>query len=60
MPGFNIYRTIYCMITGEGSTAEALAATLMMAGAIALGIFVADLLNDLIKKKLDKKKAKKA
>lgn len=60
VPGFNIYRTIYCMITGEGSTAEALAATLMMAGAIALGIFVADLLNDLIKKKLDKKKAKKA
>ena len=57
VPGFNIYRTIYCMITGEGSTAEALAATLLMAGSIALGIFVADLLNDLIKKSIQKKKA---
>jgi len=58
VPGFNIYRTIYCMITGEGSTAEALAATLLMAGAIALGIFVADLINDLIKQSIKKKKAK--
>ena len=57
VPGFNIYRTIYCMITGEGSTAEALAATLLMAGAIALGIFVADLINDLIKQMIKKKKA---
>ncbi len=58
VPGFNIYRTIYCMITGEGSTAEALAATLMMAGAIALGIFVADLINELIKKAIKKRQAK--
>ncbi|MBQ7321720.1 MAG: threonine/serine exporter family protein [Clostridia bacterium] len=56
VPGFNIYRTIYCMIIGEGSTAEALAATLLMAGAIALGIFVADLINDLIKKTIKRKK----
>lgn len=60
VPGFNIYRTIYCMITEEGSTAEALVATLLMAGAIALGIFVADLINDLIKQAIKKKKKKKA
>lgn len=57
VPGANIYRTIYSMITGEGSTADALAATLLMAGAIALGIFVADLINDMIKQAISKKKA---
>lgn len=56
VPGFKIYRTIYFMITGEGSTAEALADTLLMAGAIALGIFVADLINDIIKKTIKRKK----
>jgi uncharacterized membrane protein YjjB (DUF3815 family) len=56
VPGFKIYRTIYFMITNEGSTAEALADTLLMAGAIALGIFVADLINDVIKKMIKKKK----
>ena len=56
VPGFKIYRTIYFMITNEGSTAEALADTLLMAGAIALGIFVADLINDVIKKVIKKKK----
>jgi uncharacterized membrane protein YjjP (DUF1212 family) len=56
VPGFKIYRTIYFMITNEGSTAEALADTLLMAGAIALGIFVADLINDVIKKMIKRKK----
>ena len=56
VPGFKIYRTIYFMITGEGSTAEALADTLLMAGAIALGIFVADLINDMIKKIIKRNK----
>lgn len=54
VPGCNIYRTVYSMITGEGSTADAFAATLMMAGAIALGIFVADLINDMIKQTIKK------
>ncbi len=57
VPGFKIYRTIYFMITNEGSAAEALADTLLMAGAIALGIFVADLINDIIKKAIKKRKA---
>ena len=56
VPGFKIYRTIYFMITGEGSSAEALADTLLMAGAIALGIFVADLINDMIKKIIKRNK----
>lgn len=56
VPGFKIYRTIYFMITGEGSATEALGDTLLMAGAIALGIFVADLINDMIKKGIKKKK----
>ena len=60
VPGFKIYRTIYFMITKEGSTAEALADMLMMAGAIALGIFVADLINDAIKKIIKNRKTKKA
>jgi len=56
VPGCNIYRTVYSMITGEGSTADALAATLMMAGAIALGIFIADMINDMIKQAIKKHK----
>ena len=56
VPGFKIYRTIYFMITNEGSASEALVDTLLMAGAIALGIFVADLINDAIKKVIKKKK----
>ncbi len=47
VPGVHIYRTVYSMITGEGSTSEALVFTLMMAGAIALGVFIADLINEL-------------
>lgn len=54
VPGCNIYRTAYSMIIGEGSTADALVATLTMAGAIALGIFIADMINDMIKQMLKK------
>ena len=59
VPGAGIYRAVYYLISGNQLASSALSSTLMIAGAIALGLITMYTLLNMLWKCINKIKAKK-